>query len=69
MSENATITETYAPKSFDELRRIALRIAQQLPENPDDANAVAGLLCDLVDWLHPRDFSSDKRIAERRGND
>ncbi|WP_363347164.1 hypothetical protein [Methylocystis echinoides] len=66
---DATITETHAPKSFAELRQITLRIAQQLPENPDDANAVAGLLCDLVEWLHPRDFSADKRSMERRGND
>jgi hypothetical protein len=69
MSDQATMTETDTPNSFAELRQIALRIAQQLPENPGDANAVAGLLCDLVDWLHPRDFSADKRIAERRGND
>jgi hypothetical protein len=69
MSENATMPEMDTPKSFAELRQIALRIAQQLPENPEDANAVAGLLCDLVEWLHPRDFSSDKRIMERHGND
>ncbi|RTL81886.1 MAG: hypothetical protein EKK29_17185 [Hyphomicrobiales bacterium] len=67
MSDNATMTETDTPKSFAELRIIALRLAQQLPENREDANAVAGLLCDLVEWLHPRDFSSDKRIMEMRG--
>jgi hypothetical protein len=41
MSENATMTETDTPRSFAELKQIALRIAQQLPENPEDANIVA----------------------------
>jgi hypothetical protein len=69
MSDNVTMPQADTPKSFAELRPIALRLALQLPDNRPDAEVVVGLLADLIEWVHPRDFSSDRRIRERRGDD
>ncbi|GLI92983.1 hypothetical protein LMG27198_19750 [Methylocystis echinoides] len=41
------------PETWAERRACAMRLAAQLPDNRDDAESVVGLLCDLLEWLHP----------------
>jgi hypothetical protein len=58
MSETATMPQADTPKSFAELRPIAMRLALQLPDNRPDAEVVVGLLADLIEWVYPRDCSA-----------
>lgn len=54
MAENDfSAIEVNASKSFAELRSLAMRLAAQLPDTQDEAECVVGLLCDLLQWLHP----------------
>lgn len=53
-----------APEAWangSERRALAMRLAAQLPDNRDDAESVVGLLCDLLDWLHPGASLTDSR--------
>ncbi len=43
----------------DELRHWAVRMAADLPKNKSEAEVVAGLLCDLVDWRYPTSQDTD----------
>jgi hypothetical protein len=45
----------------DELRQWAVRLAADLPKSKREAEVVAGLLCDLVDWLYPTSQDADVR--------
>ncbi|CAJ0854253.1 hypothetical protein AMST5_00721 [freshwater sediment metagenome] len=44
-----------------ERRACAMRLAAQLPDNRDDAESVVGLLCDLLEWLHPGASLTERR--------
>lgn len=50
----------------DELRLWAVRMAADLPKNRREAEVVAGLLCDLADWLYPTSQDADvgRSLAE-----
>jgi hypothetical protein len=55
-----------AALTSDEMRLWAVRMAADLPKNKREAEAVAGLLCDLVDWLYPSSQDADvgRSLAE-----
>jgi hypothetical protein len=52
-----------AALTSDELRQWAVRMAADLPKNKREAEVVAGLLCDLADWLYP--YSQDSDVHEQ----
>lgn len=67
-AETITTPETLA--NWSERRACAMRLAAQLPDNRDDAESVVGLLCDLLDWLHPGASVIEKREeGEGRSHD